>query len=89
MSEFPETQYARTDDGAHIAFQVVGDGPPDLVFLPDGAISHLDMMWEMPANASVLRRLASFSRLVLFEPRGSGLSDPLGRDERPSLEGQA
>jgi len=89
VSEFPETQYARTDDGAHIAFQVVGDGPPDLVFLPDGAISHLDMMWEMPANASVLRRLASFSRLVLFEPRGSGLSDPLGRDERPSLEGQA
>ena len=89
MSELPDTQYARTDDGAHIAFQVVGDGPPDLVFLPDGAISHLDMMWEMPANASVLRRLASFSRLVLFEPRGSGLSDPLGRDERPSLEGQA
>ncbi len=88
MSEFPDTQYARTDDGAHIAFQVVGDGPPDLVFLPE-ALTHLEMMWEMPRYASVLRRMASFSRLVLFEPRGSGLSDPLGRDERPSLEGQA
>ena len=88
MSEFPETQYARTDDAAHIAFQVVGDGPPDLVFLPE-ALAHLEMMWEMPRYASVLRRMASFSRLVLFEPRGSGLSDPLGRDERPSLEGQA
>jgi class 3 adenylate cyclase len=88
VSEFPETQYARIDDGGHVAFQVVGDGPPDVAFLPE-ALIHLEMMWEMPRYASVLRRMASFSQLVLFEPRGSGLSDPLGRDERPSLEGQA
>ncbi len=88
VGEFPDTRYARTDDGGHIAFQVVGDGPPDLVFLPE-ALSHIEMIWEMPRYASLLRRLASFSRLVLFEPRGSGLSDPLGRDERPSLEVQA
>ena len=88
MSEVPETQYARTDDGAHVAFQIIGNGPPDLVYLPEG-LSHLEMMWEMPSYGSVLRRLASFSRLVLFEPRGSGLSDPLGRDERLTLEGRA
>jgi class 3 adenylate cyclase len=88
VSEVPETQYVRTGDGAHVAFQVVGDGPPDLVFLPE-ALIHLELMWEMPRYARVLRRMASFSRLVLFEPRGSGLSDPLGRDERPSLERQA
>jgi class 3 adenylate cyclase len=88
VREFPETQYARTDDGAHVAFQVLGDRTLDLVFLVEGFV-HLEMMWEIPRYASVLRRMATFSRLVLFEPRGSGLSDPLGRDERPSLEGQA
>jgi class 3 adenylate cyclase len=88
VQEIPETRYAQSVDGAHIAFQVFGDGPPDLVFVTEGTV-HLELVWEMPRYASVLQRMASFSRLVLFEPRGAGLSDPLGRGERPSLEGQA
>jgi class 3 adenylate cyclase len=88
VGDIPDTRYAKTDDGAHIAFQVLGDGPLDLVFMGEGAI-HLELVAEFPAYDRVFRRLASFSRLLLFEPRGSGLSDPLGLSEQPSLEGQA
>jgi class 3 adenylate cyclase len=88
VDDIPETRYAKTDDGAHIAFQVVGDGPPDLVFVTTGA-SHLELVWDVPAYGRVFRRLASFGRLILFEARGLGLSDPLGLSEQLSLEGQA
>jgi class 3 adenylate cyclase len=88
VNAIPETRYAQSVDGAHIAFQVLGDGPADLVFVTEGTV-HLELVWEMPRYAYVLQRIASFSRLLLFEPRGAGLSDPLGRGERPSLEGQA
>lgn len=88
MGDIPETRYARTDDGAHIAFQVLGAGPPDLVYLGEGA-SHVDLAWDIAAYERVFRRMASFSRLILFDTRGSGLSDPLGLSEQPSLEGQA
>ena len=88
MGEIPETRYAKTDDGAHVAFQVMGDGPPDLVFLAEGA-SQLEVVWDIPVYERVLRRLASFSRLIRFDTRGTGLSDPLGLNEQPSLEGQA
>lgn len=88
MGDIPETRYAKTDDGAHIAFQVMGDGPPDLVFMAEGA-SHLELAWDIPAYDRVFRRLASFSRLILFDTRGSGLSDPLGLSEQPTLEEQA
>lgn len=66
------TKYARSGD-VSIAYQVVGDGPP-LVFVP-GWISHLEYMWEDPTMAPVLRRLASFCRLILLDRRGTGLSD--------------
>ena len=69
----PETRYARSGD-LSIAYQVVGDGPLDLVFVP-GWVSHLDCGWENPRGAEFARRLASFSRLILFDKRGSGLSD--------------
>jgi pimeloyl-ACP methyl ester carboxylesterase len=69
----PETRYAKSGD-VHIAYQVVGDGPMDLVFVP-GFVSHVEHWWEHPASASFLRRLASFSRLILFDKRGTGLSD--------------
>jgi pimeloyl-ACP methyl ester carboxylesterase len=69
----PETKYAKSGD-VHIAYQVVGDGPLDLVLVP-GAFSHVELWWEDPAIASFLRRLASFSRLILFDKRGTGLSD--------------
>jgi pimeloyl-ACP methyl ester carboxylesterase len=69
----PETRYARSGD-VHIAYQVVGDAGPDLVFVP-GWISHVDYFWEEPRFAAFLRRLASFSRLILLDRRGTGLSD--------------
>jgi class 3 adenylate cyclase len=85
MSEVPDTRYAKTSDGVHIAYQVLGDGPRDLVYVPRWP-SHLDWAWEYPPFARMLRRLASFSRLIWFDKRGSGLSD---RPERlPTLEDQ-
>jgi class 3 adenylate cyclase len=72
----PETHYARSGD-VNIAYQVVGAGPLDLVLVP-GFISHLEIDWEYPAHAYFLRRLASFSRLILFDKRGTGLSDRPG-----------
>jgi pimeloyl-ACP methyl ester carboxylesterase len=71
----PKTSYARNGD-VNIAYQVVGEGPFDLVFVP-GFISHLDLWWSFPETAAFLRRLASFSRLILFDKRGTGLSDPV------------
>jgi pimeloyl-ACP methyl ester carboxylesterase len=88
MGDIPDTRYAKTDDGAHIAFQVLGDGPPDLVFAAEGG-SHLELDWEIPAYDRAYRRLASFSRLIRFDLRGAGLSDPLGPSEQYSLEGHA
>jgi pimeloyl-ACP methyl ester carboxylesterase/class 3 adenylate cyclase/DNA-binding CsgD family transcriptional regulator len=69
----PRTRYARSGD-LSIAYQVVGDGPVDLVHAPP-FISHLEWTWEWPPYARYLRRLASFSRLILFDKRGTGLSD--------------
>jgi class 3 adenylate cyclase/pimeloyl-ACP methyl ester carboxylesterase len=69
--------------GVTIAYQVVGDGPFDLVFVP-GFISHLDLQWADPRIARFLDKLASFSRLILFDKRGTGLSDPVAGP--PSLE---
>jgi pimeloyl-ACP methyl ester carboxylesterase len=77
-----ETLYADSD-GVKIAYQVHGDGPLDLVFVP-GFVSHVELFWEDPAVARFLRRLASFSRVVLYDKRGQGLSDRLGRP--PTLE---
>jgi pimeloyl-ACP methyl ester carboxylesterase len=78
----PKTGYARRD-GVNIAYQVVGDGSLDLVYVP-GFISHLDLQWTVPEAAATFRRLASFSRLILFDKRGTGLSDPT--PEIPTLE---
>jgi len=69
----PETRYARSGD-VNIAYQVVGDGPFDLVFVM-GWVSHLEYFWKEPSFARFLRRLASFSRLIVFDKRGTGLSD--------------
>jgi pimeloyl-ACP methyl ester carboxylesterase len=80
----PETRYARSGE-LNIAYQVVGGGPIDLVYVP-GWISNVELMWEEPAHAHVLGRLASFSRLILFDKRGTGLSDPVPLDRLPTLE---
>jgi pimeloyl-ACP methyl ester carboxylesterase/class 3 adenylate cyclase len=71
--ERPETRYARSGE-VNVAYQVVGDGPFDLVLVP-GFISNVEYGWEEPGLASFYRRLASFSRLILFDKRGTGLSD--------------
>jgi DNA-binding winged helix-turn-helix (wHTH) protein/alpha-beta hydrolase superfamily lysophospholipase len=78
----PETRYARSGD-VNIAYQVIGDGPFDLVFVM-GWVSHLEYFWTEPTFARFLRRLASFSRLILFDKRGTGLSDRV--TVLPSLE---
>lgn len=78
----PHTQYARSGDTS-IAYQVIGDGPIDIVFVM-GWVSHLDSFWDEPSFARFLTRLASFSRLILFDKRGTGLSDRV--TALPSLE---
>ena len=82
--ETPEVRYARNGDVA-LAFQVVGEGPLDLVFVP-GFIGNLDLMWEFRPYARFLRRLASFSRLIVMDRRGTGLSDRLSPQDVPPLE---
>ena len=82
--EAPETRYARSGD-VHIAYQTVGDGPRDLVFV-HGWISHIEHVWEEPSVARFFSRLASFTRLILLDKRGTGMSDPVPLDRLPTLE---
>ena len=81
----PETRYAKTSDGVHIAYQVIGGGPVDLVWVM-GWTSNIDAIWEEPNLARFLSKLASFSRLILFDKRGMGLSDRVPDAQLPSLE---
>jgi class 3 adenylate cyclase len=81
----PETHYARTEDGTHIGYQVVGDGPIDLVSL-SAWFSHLEINWEEPRAARFFNRLASSARLILFDRRGNGVSDPVPLDRPPGLD---
>src|ERR1700687_1851480 len=78
----PDTRYAQSGD-VNIAYQVLGEGPRDLVFVP-GWVSNIEVYWEEPTLARFLRRLSSFSRLILFDKRGTGLSDRV--TDMPSLE---
>jgi class 3 adenylate cyclase len=80
----PITRYARAGD-VNIAYQVVGDGPFDLVLI-DQWFSNVELQWEFPPLASFLRRVTSFSRLILFDKRGTGISDPVPLRELPTLE---
>jgi pimeloyl-ACP methyl ester carboxylesterase/class 3 adenylate cyclase len=82
--EVPQTRYARSGD-LDIAYQVIGDGPRDLVMVP-GFVSNVETTWEVPEAAAFLRHLASFSRLILFDKRGTGLSDRVPVRDLPSLE---
>jgi pimeloyl-ACP methyl ester carboxylesterase len=78
----PETRYARSNH-INIAYQVIGQGPIDIVYVP-GWVSHLEYGWESPIVANFYRHLASFSRLILFDKRGTGLSDQTS--DLPTLE---
>jgi class 3 adenylate cyclase len=83
--EPPETRYATTSDGVYIAYQVLGDGPVDFVYAAPW-VTHIEYRWELPEYASYLRRIASFSRLILFDRRGLGMSDPIDPEHLPDLE---
>jgi class 3 adenylate cyclase/pimeloyl-ACP methyl ester carboxylesterase len=78
----PETKYARSGD-LSIAYQVIGDGPIDLVHIP-GLVSHLDLAWTHPLYERFMERLSSFARVIVYDKRGCGLSDPVA--EPPSVE---
>jgi len=82
--DVPKTHYTKSGD-TNIAFQVLGDGPLDLVFVM-GWVSHLEYFWTEPSFARFLRRLSSFSRLILFDKRGTGLSDRVPPSALPTLE---
>jgi pimeloyl-ACP methyl ester carboxylesterase len=83
--DVPETRYAKTADGVHVAYQTVGTGPVDLVFVM-GWTTHIELMWTEPTIARFLSRLAAFSRLIVFDKRGTGLSDRVPDDRFPTLE---
>ena len=78
----PKTRYAKSG-GVSIAYQVLGEGPLDVVFLP-GFVSNVEFYWELPSTTRIFERLASFSRVVLWDKRGTGLSDPV--DRVPTLD---
>ena len=82
--ETPRVRYARSGN-VNIAYQVVGSGPIDIVFVM-GWVSHLEYFWNEPSFAAFLSRLASMARLILFDKRGTGLSDPVPISELPTLD---
>ena len=73
MADIPVTHYVKSDD-VHIAYQVIGEGPRDLLFVP-GFVSNVEALWQSPARASFFRRLATFGRVIMFDKRGTGMSD--------------
>jgi pimeloyl-ACP methyl ester carboxylesterase len=85
----PEIRYAKMVDSGYVAYRTLGSGPPDVVFMSGFGSLAGDAVWELPAYTRYLRGLASFSRLLLFDMRGSGLSDPLGPSEQLTLERSA
>src|SRR5881392_2632985 len=80
--EPPETRYARSGD-VHIAYQVTGDGPFDLVYVPP-FVSHVELQWQVRSSVALIERLSSFSRLIRFDKRGTGMSDAV--EGVPTLE---
>ncbi len=84
MAAVPETMYARDGD-AHLAYQVVSDNGPDLLFIPTGSFP-IDLLWDDPTVAGHLRRLASFSRLIMTDLLGVGSSDAVPVHDRPAMQ---
>jgi class 3 adenylate cyclase len=84
MLESPTTLYTEVGRD-HIAYQVIGEGPPDIVFVPHWN-TNVEAMWDFPPLARFVRHLATFGRVILFDKRGTGLSDPLSAQGEPLLE---
>src|SRR5947208_7407455 len=80
----PETKYAKSGD-VHIAYQLIGDGPTDLILVP-GWASNVEGWWDFPLAEAFFERLASFCRLVICDKRGTGMSDHVPINELPTLE---
>ena len=80
-----ETQYARNAEDEYIAYQVCGDGDFDIIFIPDWC-TNLEVMWEEPTLERFLNRLASMARLICFDKRGTGVSDPVSLGGVPTVE---
>jgi class 3 adenylate cyclase len=78
----PKTEYTRSGD-VSIAYKVIGDGPRDVILVP-GYLSHVELMWEIPQVVHMIDRMATFARLIMFDKRGTGLSDPV--TGAPTLE---
>ena len=81
----PPIRYARTPEGVHVAYQVAGDGPIDLVWAGPG-FSNIELLWELAPTERFLRRLSQNFRVIMFDPRGIGLSDPLRDESAPTIE---
>ena len=79
--ETPETRYAKTSDGVHIAYASAGEGP-DLIFIP-GFVSNVELFWEDPDASRFFGRLSGFTRVTVLDKRGTGLSDPVPNDKLP------
>ena len=86
MGDTPKTEYAQNGD-IHLAYQIVGEGDLDLLLI-DTWVHHVEAVWDFPDFARFLRRLSSFGRLIHFDRRGTGLSDPVPPDQLPSLDEQ-
>jgi pimeloyl-ACP methyl ester carboxylesterase len=84
MQEVPEIRYAKSGE-LNLAYQCFGEGPGSIVFIP-GLLNHIETTWAIPEFAQFCRRLAAFSRVVLFDKLGTGLSDRLPPGDRPTLE---
>ncbi|MGH3136749.1 MAG: alpha/beta fold hydrolase [Gaiellaceae bacterium] len=85
MKRRPETRYVRGPDGAYVAYQMFGNGPLVVVFITSW-LQNIDVMWDEPSLAAYLDRLASFSRVICFDKRGSGVSDPVPLAALPSID---
>src|SRR5688572_3889218 len=83
-SMLPETRYTRLGD-LNLAYQVIGEGPPDILLL-DQWFGHVEAQWDVAPVAEFRERLASFGRLIMFDKRGTGLSDPIPTASLPTLE---
>ena len=83
----PEVRYARTPEGVHTAYVVIGDGPIDMVFAGWG-YSNIEFTWRIPNQRRFLQKIGSIGRLIYFDPRGTGLSDKIGGGQLPTLESQ-
>ncbi|HVL80808.1 MAG TPA: adenylate/guanylate cyclase domain-containing protein [Actinomycetota bacterium] len=87
-ADHPQTRYAKAGDDVYIAYQAVGDGPIDIVFMPNW-FSNIEVVWQFPQIGRWLRAISSFSRLILLDQRGSGLSDPVALTSLIPLEERA